>query len=455
VSALAAVADVPRETPRVEPYLANIVVDRVDVATNVRVDVGDLTELKASIEELGVLEPIVVTEQFGPKGKHGYRLVVGQRRLTACRELGRALIPAIVHPASDVDEPGVRRSIEQLAENLIRKDLNAIEEAVALRAVLDTDPELTQAELARRLGMSASWVANALRLLGLASKVQDGIRSGEISASHGKVLAVLPEKFQNQLAKRIVDDKISSHQLESEIRWKQQEADQEEARRKRTDKVTPKAIAALEAAGVPKDARIWVQGPYDINDGQVNSAIRKAGWKGAKPEYIYDSAPRTETCTCSAWKLELGGRAPSLKPICIVVAHQPERENPHEAWKVAQAEREAQAELRRTAVQQLVEGASLSTTLLKVLAWSVESWHRDGFEVATDQPDQTLVAQIASAIAQRTRDEHEAMVALLSIAVPVAPAPIVEPPAKGKAAPKISAKALAAARADLDLDGDD
>jgi ParB family chromosome partitioning protein len=445
MSALAAVAEVPRETPAVDAYLASIPVDQVDVATNVRADVGDLSELKASIEELGVLEPIVVTEQFGPRGKHGYRLVVGQRRLTACRELGRAVIPAIVHPASDVDEPGVRRSIEQLAENLIRKDLNAIEEAVALRAVLDTDPELTQAELARRLGMSASWVANALRLLGLAPKVQEGIRSGEISASHGKVLAALPEKFQTQLAKRIVDDKISSHQLESEIRWKQQEADQEEARRKRTDRVTPKAITALEAAKVPKDARIWVQGPYDINDGQVNSAIRKAGWKGAKPEYIYDAAARGEACTCTAWKLELGGRAPTVKAICVERGHQPERDDPNVRWREEQAAKEAARAVRAEIIREQLGREAIGGTFLRLLTWAGEGYHQESWADHATHADAEHLDELTDWLARRTGDLDDVVGGLR----PVSPAKPL------KAAPKISAKALAAARADLDLDGDD
>src|SRR3954469_18759015 len=121
---------VPRGTrapaPRPLASLDDILLELVDVDDNVRDDVGDLTELQASIAELGLLSPVKVTTQ--PDGR--YRLVYGQRRVLACRALGRLKISAIVEPASDVDQTGARRSIEQLAENLQRKDLNPIEEAV-------------------------------------------------------------------------------------------------------------------------------------------------------------------------------------------------------------------------------------------------------------------------------------------------------------------------------------
>src|SRR5690349_15886367 len=130
-------------TPRPVAILDDILLELVDVAENVRTDPGDLSELMASIAELGVQSPVKGTAQADGR----YRLVYGQRRVLASRELGRQRIPAIVEPPSDVDAVGARRSIEQLAENLIRKDLNPIEEAVALREVLDGDPDLSQAEL--------------------------------------------------------------------------------------------------------------------------------------------------------------------------------------------------------------------------------------------------------------------------------------------------------------------
>src|SRR3954465_11248632 len=147
---------VPRETraparaSRPVASLDDILLELVDVDDNVRDDVGDLTELQASIAELGLLSPVKVTAQADGR----YRLVYGQRRVLACRALGRLKISAIVEPASDVDQVGARRSIEQLAENLQRKDLNPIEEAVALREVLDADPNLTQEALADQLAMS-------------------------------------------------------------------------------------------------------------------------------------------------------------------------------------------------------------------------------------------------------------------------------------------------------------
>jgi ParB/RepB/Spo0J family partition protein len=135
-----AVADVPRETQRLE----EISLDLVDVGANVRVDAGELEELAASIVELGVLQPVKVT----PMANGRYRLLWGQRRVLASRQAGKTTIPAIVDIEDDqLADAGARRSIEQLAENLQRKDLNPIEEAVALREVLDADKRSSTAGL--------------------------------------------------------------------------------------------------------------------------------------------------------------------------------------------------------------------------------------------------------------------------------------------------------------------
>lgn len=311
---------VPRVTkapaPRPVASLDDILLELVDIDDNVRDDVGELTELQASIAELGLLSPVKVTSQSDGR----YRLVYGQRRVLACRALGRLRISAIVEPPSDVDHAGARRSIEQLAENLQRKDLNPIEEAVALREVLDADPNLTQEALADQLAMSRPWVSNTLRLLKVDPEVQAKVRAGEISASHATAIAALPAKQQRDLAIRVVSQKMSAHDLEREIKWKQDATLQDENKRKRTERITPKVVAMLEKAATPKSAALLVHGPWDVDVDAVVTAVKRAGWKDARNQYGYGNRP--DRCDCDAFRVEISGRSPNLQAACIDKGHQ-------------------------------------------------------------------------------------------------------------------------------------
>jgi ParB/RepB/Spo0J family partition protein len=171
--------------------------------------------LAASIAELGVLDPVKVTRRTtAATASCGASAASSPAGSPA-----RLRIPAIIQPAGEIDAKSALRSIEQLSENLQRKDLNDIEEAIALREVLDANPKLTQAALAKRLGMSAPWVANTLRLLDTHPVVQEKVRTGVITAAHAKALVVLPAADQQSLAKRI-EQGMSSHTLESEISWR-------------------------------------------------------------------------------------------------------------------------------------------------------------------------------------------------------------------------------------------
>jgi ParB family chromosome partitioning protein len=357
--ARAALATVPRETVAPAATLEELPLDLVDIGENIRVDPGELAELAASIEELGVLQPI---RAIGPDAGGRYRAVWGQRRVMASIIAERETIPALVEAFAEANLPGARRSIEQLSENLQRKDLNPIEEAAALRVVLDADPELTQVALAAKLGRSPSWLANTLRLLNLDDEVQTHVRTGAVSASHAKVMVVLPAEQQRKLATRIVDDKISAHQIENEIRWKLDEVARLEAKAAKTEKWIPKAIAALE--GTPTDVRIYVTGHmYDMDVDAVRKAIAAAGWK-ASSEYVPER-PANGGCDCTAMILEVGGRKAELKPGCSETRHRDRGRNvDHQAERAREEATEAKVAELRARIRERLDSFELPILLL-------------------------------------------------------------------------------------------
>src|SRR5207249_9076005 len=134
----------------------------------------------ASISRHGVLQPIVVSADG-----NGYELVAGHRRVLAARLAGRTTIPAVVR-----DEVGDRLELA-LIENLQRTDLNAIETARAYKLLMETY-DLTQEQLAERLGKSRSAVANTLRALAAPQILQDAVQEGKISEGHLRALLPLP-----------------------------------------------------------------------------------------------------------------------------------------------------------------------------------------------------------------------------------------------------------------------
>lgn len=164
-----------------------------------------LDDLKQSIREHGILQPVVVTKLSNGT----YELIAGERRLRATRELGLKVIPAIVREANE------QQKLElALIENVQRADLNPIEEAVAYRALVD-EFNLTQDEVATRVGKKRPTVANTLRLLELPQEMVDAIRSGSISKSLGKALLaeVNPSK-QRQLFEQMLTGTMTSHEAQ-------------------------------------------------------------------------------------------------------------------------------------------------------------------------------------------------------------------------------------------------
>ena len=167
-----------------------------------------LTELAASIEAVGLLQPVVV-RRAGP-GR--YELIMGERRWRASQVAGIETIPAIVRDTSD-DE----MLRDALMENLHREQLNPLEEAAAYQQLLD-DFSATHEDLARRVGRSRPHISNTIRLLNLPPAVQKRVAAGVLSAGHARaLLAVEDPVAQDQLAHRIVAEGLSVRATEELI----------------------------------------------------------------------------------------------------------------------------------------------------------------------------------------------------------------------------------------------
>ncbi len=147
-----------------------------------------LLELVASIKTHGILQPLVVCPL--PDGR--YQLVVGERRWRAAKQAGLTEVPVIIRP---VDE---QAKLEiALIENIQRQDLNPLEEAAAYQRLQD-EFNLTQEEVAKRVGKSRSQVANIQRLLTLPTSIKEALREGRITVGHAKVILSLPDKSEQE-----------------------------------------------------------------------------------------------------------------------------------------------------------------------------------------------------------------------------------------------------------------
>ncbi|WFB08466.1 ParB/RepB/Spo0J family partition protein [Streptomyces sp. LX-29] len=168
-------------------------------------DEDALAELVTSIQEVGLLQPVVV-RQLGPEW---YELIMGERRWRACREAGLERIPAIVRDTDDE-----KLLLDALLENLHRAQLNPLEEAAAYDQLLK-DFSCTHDELADRIGRSRPQVSNTLRLLKLSPAVQRRVAAGVLSAGHARaLLSVDDAEEQDRLAHRIVAEGLSVRAVE-------------------------------------------------------------------------------------------------------------------------------------------------------------------------------------------------------------------------------------------------
>ena len=167
-------------------------------------DEDKLNELAASIEEHGLIQPLVLR-----KAEKGYEIVAGERRWRAARKIGIREIPCIVRELTDEEN-----MLLAIIENMQREDLNPIEEAEGIRQMIETYG-LTQEEVSKSVGKSRPYIANSLRLLRLPETVRKYVEDGSISTGHAKAIAaVSDEKKQIELAEVAIRDGLSVRQLE-------------------------------------------------------------------------------------------------------------------------------------------------------------------------------------------------------------------------------------------------
>ncbi|MET9957990.1 ParB/RepB/Spo0J family partition protein [Streptomyces sp. NPDC006326] len=168
-------------------------------------DEDALAELVTSIQEVGLLQPVVVRQSSPGR----YELIMGERRWRACREAGLERIPAIIRATDDE-----KLLLDALLENLHRAQLNPLEEAAAYDQLLQ-DFNCTHDQLADRIGRSRPQVSNTLRLLKLSPSVQRRVAAGVLSAGHARALLSVEEsEVQDRLAHRIVAEGLSVRAVE-------------------------------------------------------------------------------------------------------------------------------------------------------------------------------------------------------------------------------------------------
>ena len=203
---------IPTETEEtLEAEFLRLPLDAIQVNPNQprsRFDDESLRELAASIKEVGVLQPVIVTT-----ADRGHVLIAGERRWRAAKQAGLDTIPAVVRGSV-----GESTLVEGLVENVQRQDLTPLEEAHAYRQLLE-DYGMTQENVADRVGKSRPAVSNTLRLLQLPGPVQTLVDAGSLSAGHARALLGLhDEKYAIYLAEKASGEGWSVRQVEDAVR---------------------------------------------------------------------------------------------------------------------------------------------------------------------------------------------------------------------------------------------
>ena len=169
-----------------------------------------LKELSESIKEYGVFQPIIVKKSI-----KGFDIIAGERRVKASKMAGKTTIPAIVRDFTDEQMMQIA-----LLENLQRENLTAIEEATAYKDIINA-LNITQDDLAKKLGKSRSHITNMLGLLRLPNSVQDMVLKSEISMGHARVLSKLEHNEDiTSLAEKVVNNNVSVRELENMVNSK-------------------------------------------------------------------------------------------------------------------------------------------------------------------------------------------------------------------------------------------
>lgn len=218
------------------------------------IDLESLQELAESMRALGIVQPIIA-RRVGAD----YEIIAGERRWRAARLAGFTVVPVIVREASDVESLEIA-----LVENVVRRQLNPVDEAYALQVLLE-DLGVTQEALAARLGRSRPALTNKMRLLDLPGPVQELLASGAISEGHGRALLALRGRGEQiKLAQKAAAKGISVRALEAEVKRLAAEAADGSPRAERVvvsdDAVSAAKARLYEVLGVTPLVRLGPKG---------------------------------------------------------------------------------------------------------------------------------------------------------------------------------------------------
>jgi len=243
------------DAPKARSGLAAIPVSRIRPNPNQprhRFDDDALDELAASMREHGLLQPLLVSED----ADGGYVLIAGERRWRAAKRAGLAQVPAVIRERTDE-----AHELElALVENLQRRDLTPLEEARAYEQ-LRVERGLSQAEIAARVGLDRSTVANALRLLKLPAEIHELIEDGAISAGHARALLAFPDDAARvEWARRVVEGGLSVRDVERAAAESERPDDGPRRRRAARPPQDPNLVEAQERLALRLGARVEIRG---------------------------------------------------------------------------------------------------------------------------------------------------------------------------------------------------
>ncbi len=221
-----------------------------------------LEELAQSIKENGLIQPLVVR-----KSSDGYELIAGERRLRASKLAGLKMVPVVIRKSTD------REALElAIVENIQREDLNCVDEALAYFQLMQ-EFQLSQEELAKRMGKDRATIANALRVLKLSDFILAELKKGALSRGHAKALLSVEDVVDRErLAKEILEKSLSVRQAEKAAQEKKSQAntasgaqaqasaptrDSEIARL--TQELTRRFMSKVEIKGNSKSGQIQIQ----------------------------------------------------------------------------------------------------------------------------------------------------------------------------------------------------
>lgn len=278
---------IPDTTTIPEEELVSIDISLIKPSPNqprTNFDEKSLRELAKSIEESGMLQPIIV-RKMGEK----YELVVGERRYRAVKMSGLNDIPAIVKDISD------REAIQMaLIENIHREDLNPVEEAIAYKYLLD-EYDLRQEDIAKLVGRSRPYITNSLRLLTLPEEVKEMLVAGEITSGHARaLLSLVDEKTILKYARSIIKEGMTVRAVEK-LSLTATDSTSSEKEKKRRKKITSdKTEIALRAVietlqkTLSREVKIFYnKGKGKIvlefySDDDLNNLLDELGYKGGR-----------------------------------------------------------------------------------------------------------------------------------------------------------------------------